>query len=308
MEIIDIILPVFLVIALGYALRVIGFVSETINGALSKLVFYVAAPALLFHSTAGTPLALSVNASALLLIAGITLGLGLLVYVLTARTSPSRHGVLAQGGHRSNMVFVGLPIVANAYGDSALGPVSVLIGAMVVWYNLLAVLFLTLPHQQASARTPRVWLDTARRITRNPLIISCCGGILFSLLEIRLPVSLDRTLALVGRTALPLALISVGAGLEFGKLRAEMPATILIAIVKLLIYPGCVYLGLLALGYRGTDLEIPVLIMATPTAVVSYIMAQEMNGDERLASAIVIGTTAASLLTISGWLVLFRYL
>ena len=62
------------------------------------------------------------------------------------------------------------------------------------------------------------------------------------------------------------------------------------------------YLGLHVLGYGGTQLSVPVLIMASPTAVVSYIMAQEMKGDGELAGSIVIGTTLFSLFTISGWL------
>jgi predicted permease len=308
MEIINIILPVFLVIGLGYALRAIRFIHEDANAALSKLVFYVAAPALLFHGTSQTPLRQSVNIQALLLIAGVTLVVGFFVYVAGARSSPHRRGVLAQGAHRSNMVFVGLPIIANAYGDSALGPAAVLIGFMVVWYNFLAVLFLTLPHRQASTKAPAIWVSTAVKMIKNPLIVGCVGGIIFSATGIKVPVSLDRSLELVGRTALPLALISVGAGLEFGKLRAEIAAAAIVSAMKLVIYPGLVYFGLRALGFTGVDLEVPVLIMATPTAVVSYIMAREMNGDERLAGAIVIGTTTVSFLTISAWLVLFRFM
>lgn len=306
MEIINIILPVFLIIGLGYGLRMVGFVSEEANSALSRLVFYVAAPALLFHSTAQTPLRQSINMPSLLLIAGVTLVIGFVVYSAAARSSPGRRGVLAQGAHRSNMVFVGLPIIANAYGNGVLGPAAVLIGFMVVWYNLLAVLFLTLPHQQASAKSPEVWLRTAGKMAKNPLILGCAAGLLFALFRLRVPVSLDRSLDLVGRTALPLALLSVGAGLDFGKLRAEAAGAAAVSAVKLLLYPGLVYFGLRALGVEGVGLEVPVLIMASPTAVVSYVMAREMSGDERLAGAIVIGTTTASFFTLSGWLLLFR--
>lgn len=308
MEIITIILPVFLVIGLGYLLRAARFLNDDTNTALSRLVFYIAAPALLFHSASETPLGRSVNLYALLMIAGVSLAVGSAVYLAAARSAPRRRGVLAQGSHRSNMVFVGLPIIANAYGDSVLGPAAVLIGFMVVWYNFLAVLFLTLPHQQASARDPKVWIDSATKMIANPLIIGCVGGIAASAAGIHVPVTLARTLDLVGRTALPLALISVGAGLEIGKLRAEIAGAALVSFIKLIVYPACVYAGLLLLKFQGPGLEVPVLLMASPTAVVSYIMAREMNGDERLAGAIVIGSTIASILTISGWLVLFRVL
>ena len=307
MAIVDIVLPVFLVIGLGYVLRVVRFVTDEVNAALSKLVFYVAAPALLFRSTTLTPLGRSLNLHALLVIAGATLLVALLVYVATARCVASRRGVLTQGAHRSNMVFMGLPVVAYAYGESVLGPVAVQVGFMVVFYNFLAVLVLLLPHQQTSARDAAVWGRTARSVARNPLIIGCGAGICCSALGVGLPVSLDRALDLVGRTALPLALVSVGAGIDFGTLRADIHAASVIAGIKLIGYPALIYLGLLACGQSGVDVEVFVLVMASPTAVVSYIMAREMRGDEQLAGAIVIGSTVASLVTMSGWLVFFRF-
>jgi predicted permease len=304
MAIIEIVLPVFLVIGLGYLLRAVRFLNDESNNALSRLVFYVAAPALLFQGTSETPLRQSVNMEILILIAAVTALVGSAVYIGGARSKPARRGVLAQGSHRSNMVFVGLPIITNAYGDSALGPAAVLIGFMVVWYNVLAVLFLTLPHQQASAGDPKVWLNSVAKMIRNPLVIGCVGGLLVSAAGLSVPVTLSKALGLVGRTALPLALISVGAGLEFGTLRTEIPGSMLASFIKLIVYPALVYAGLAMLHIEGVDREVPVLLMASPTAVVSYIMAKEMDGDECLAGAIVIGSTTVSILTMSAWLVL----
>lgn len=302
------ILPVFLIIGLGYALRTARFLSGDANSILSRIVFYVAAPALLFHGASQTPLRQSVNIQVLLLMASVTVVIGFSVYLAGARSSPSRRGVLAQGAHRSNMVFVALPIITNAYGDAVLGATAVLIGFMVIWYNLLAVLFLTLPHQQVSTGSSRVWIGTAAAMARNPLIIGCAGGIVVSALGIDVPQALAKALDLVGRTALPLALISVGAGLEFDKLRSEIVGSVTASVIKLIIYPAVVFAGLSMMDFKGVDLEVPVLLMAAPTAVVSYIMAKEMNGDERLAGAIIIASTTASIVTISAWLVLFRVL
>ena len=78
--------------------------------------------------------------------------------------------------------------------------------------------------------------------------------------------------------------------------------TVVIATGKLIIYPGLAWLGLRALGYEGLQLAAPVLILAAPTAVVSHVMVREMGGDTGLAGAIIVGTTAASLLTYLGWL------
>ncbi len=306
MDLINIVLPVFLVIGLGYGLRVAGLLSDQANDVVAKVVFYVAAPALLLHSTAQTTFDWRLRIPMLLVVCGITILVAFVVYAAGWRLAPERRGVLAQGAHRSNMVFVGLPIVLNAYGEAALAQASVLIAAMVVVYNLLAVLLLVLPHEQRRLADPRLWLNTAGAIVRNPLILACCGGVLYSLAGTDLPLSIDRSLALVGRAAAPLGLLSAGAGLDFRKLRAGLIGAVVAAGVKLIPYPALIFLCLRGLGFSGLDLAVPVLIVASPTAVVSYIMAREMRGDAHLAGAIVVISTVASLLTIMTWLAVLR--
>ncbi len=302
MTILNIVLPVFLVIGLGWGLRRIGFLSATDNSALTRLIFYVAAPALLVRSASQTPLSHSLDPRVIGVIAGGSAVIALVAYAGAWRMRPERRGVFAQGVHRSNMVFFGLPMVMNAYGPEAVGQVSVLVGVMVVVYNLLAVLVLTLPHRSRGQDRRAAWLDTGRRILFNPLALGSAAGIAMSALGLRLGGPLDTAVDLVGRTALPLALISIGAGLDLARLRNEVPTTLAIALVKLVVGPLLMYLALRALGVTGTALSAPVLLAATPTAVVSYVMSKQMRGDAELAGAVVIGTTLASLATIIGWL------
>ena len=306
MQIVNIVLPVFLIIALGYGLRITRFLSEDVNAALIKLVFYVSAPVLLFHSSLKTPVADSLDLPALGIMGGVTFALAIIVYLAAFRADPRRRGVLAQGVQRSNMVFMGLPVVAYAYGDSVLGPASVVVGFMVIIYNFVAVLVLSLPRRRTSAKDAAVWTDTVVQMVRNPLIIGCACGIIGSLLGWRPPLALDRSIELVGRVALPLALISVGAGLDLGKLKADIPAATWVSLMKLIVYPALVWLGLRMTGRTDVTAQILVMLAATPTAVVSYVMAGEMNGDHKLAGAIVIGSTLASLLTLLGWLIFLR--
>jgi len=305
LDILAIVSPVFLVIGIGCVLGRAGFVDERANAAFSRLVFFVAAPALLFRSTARTPLQEALQPDILLVTGGVSALVAGLIYAAATRTGPARRGVLAQGAHRSNMVFFGLPVIVYAYGNEVLGGAAVLIGFMVVVYNFLAVLLLILPHRSGSSGGG-VWGRTLLEMVRNPLILACAGGLLVSAAGLGLPLALDRTLELVGHIAAPLALIAVGAGLDFRRLRAEIPAAAAASIVKLLVYPALVLAGLHLVGAGKIDREVTVIIMAAPTAVVSAIMAREMKGDEQLAAAIVIGTTLAALVTTSAWLAYFR--
>jgi len=305
-SLLDIVLPVFLVIALGYLLRIVGLLRADVTPTLSRLVFYVAAPALIVRSIARTPLRESLDVASLSVLAGVTVLMASAVYLACWRLRPQRRGVVAQGAHRSNMVFMGLPVVAYAYGDEVLGPVSVTIGFMVMLYNFAAVLVLTLPHAETSSLSRTVWLATARRLLLNPLILACAGGVLVRAVDLPLPLLADRSLQLVGQIAMPLALLTVGADLDFRRLRGDLGPAAMVSVLKLILYPSLVLVGLRWIGVQGTAAEILVLVMASPTAVVSFIMAKEMRGDADLAGAIVIGTTAFSLLTYLGWLVLFR--
>ena len=303
MAILNIVLPIFLVIGLGYSLRRAGFQGEETSGALSRLVFYVSAPALLARATAGNSLDQTFNLPVVLVVIVVSILIGAGTYIVCFRSSSSRRGVIAQGAFRSNQVFVGLPVVIYAYGEESVSAVAVLISFVVIIYNFLGAVLLILPQQDKSVQMSTILARTSLGVLRNPLIIACILGILFSLTGLDLPLALDRALALVGRTAAPLALIVVGAGLDFHRLRNDLRTTILVSLVKTILYPALVYIGLKMLGLSGPDLRLPVLIFASPTAVVSFIMARELGGDEKLAGSLVIGSTLISLATIICWLV-----
>lgn len=302
MSILDIVLPVFLVTALGWALRRGRFLSADGNGVLTRLVYWVAAPALLFRSTAITPVHEGVNPTGLLVMGAVTVGMGILVYVAALRVRPARRGVIAQGAVRSNQVFVGLPLVYNAWGAEAVAQIAVVVGLMVVVYNVLSVPLLTLPHRAHGAPPWAGALRGTKTILTNPLALGCLTGIAFSALELPLPRALDVSLDLVGRTALPLALISVGAALDLRRLRHELPITSVVVVLKLGVYPALVWLGLSWLGMTGLAMKAVVLLAATPTAVASYVMSVELGGDEQLAASLIIGTTLAALPSIVLWL------
>ncbi|MBC8424011.1 AEC family transporter [bacterium] len=298
--------PVFLVIGLGYLLRVCGILREPVQSSLSRLVFYAAAPLLLLRAIAGTPFSSSAHLPTIGVVMAVSVLTAAVSYPLVRRSPPARRGVLAQGTHRSNTFFFGLPVAVSALGEQVVGQTAVLIGCIVVIYNLLGVLLLTLPHRDLSVRSPAVWGEALRRIALNPLILGVTAGLALSLTGIVLPEFLDRPVAMVGRPALPLALITLGARIDLGRLRAWLAPALAVSAVKLVVYPALVWLWLRELGLRGDALQAPVLLVAAPVAVVSFIMAREMKGDERLAGALIIGSTLLSVFTTVGWLTLLR--
>jgi predicted permease len=302
MTVLNTVLPIFLVIGLGLGLRRTGVLDDGLVGALSKLVFFVAAPALLFRATATGTIDETFNGSAMVVVVVVSILVGTVTYLLCFRSHPDRRGVIAQGAFRSNQVFIGLPIVIYAFGEEAVQVVAVQVSLTVILYNFLGAVFLILPQQGRSARSAAVWGRTAVRVMRNPLIVASAAGILYSLTGLPVPVVADRTLALMGQTAAPLALLTVGAGLEFGRLRGDLATTAAVSLVKTVLYPSLILAGLKIAGLQGLDLKAPLMLMTAPAAVIGYVMTRELGGDVKLSGAIVIGSTLLSVVTITAWL------
>lgn len=302
MQVLNTVLPIFLVIGLGLGLRRNGFLTEPLVVALSRFVFYIAAPALLLRATATGTLDRTFDPAPLVVVALISLLVGGGTYLLCFRCHPDRRGVIAQGAFRSNQVFIGLPIVIYALGEEAVQLVAVQVSVTVIIYNFLGAVLLVLPQQDQSARSFRVWARTTARVLRNPLILASAFGIIYSLVGLPFPLALDRTLELLGRTAAPLALITVGAGLEFERLREDLPTTLAVTLVKTVMYPALILMGLKIAGLDGLALQAPLMLMTAPTAVIAYVMTSELGGDVKLSGAIVVGSTLFSILTITAWL------
>jgi predicted permease len=307
-DIANAVLPVFMVIALGYYLRRKAFLGPELSMALNRLVFYVSAPALLFRNAALAPLSevldpgfTGVVFSATLLCAWPTYWIASLVRDRSVR------GVVSQGSFRSNMVFVGLPVVFSAYGEAGVQSVAVLIGMTVLLYNVLAVFVLFIPHARSVGHSLK-WSGAMRDVIFNPLVLGSAAGLAFSATSLPLPAGIDRALELVERTAAPLALITVGASLEIVKLKGKMGLSLFTSLWKLILYPGMVYVGLRWMGGTGVPLHATVILTAAPTAVVSYVMASEMKGDEKLAGSIILVSTVLSFFTLFFWLALLSRL
>jgi hypothetical protein len=302
MDILNTVLPIFLIIGLGRALRSLGLLDENLVGALSRFVFFVAAPALLLRATAGGALDATFDPAppVVILIVSVLVSGG--TYLLAYRSHPERRGVIAQGAFRSNQVFIGLPIVIYAFGEEAVSLVAITISVTVILYNFMGAVLLILPQQGQSALSSRVWARTARGIVRNPLILASAFGIVYGVTRLPVPMALDRTLELLGRTAAPLALLTVGAGLELDRLRSDLGVMLLVTVAKTIVYPALILMGLRIAGVEGLALKATVMVMAAPTAVMGHVMTRELGGDTRLSGAIVVGSTLLSILSITGWL------
>lgn len=295
--------PIFILLGLGIVLRRAGLLSDALIEGGSRLVFTIALPVMLFLSVSQT----RIGAGGSVAMIGYGLLATLLIFVLAewlaARgIEPARdRGVVVQGVFRSNMGIIGLAYCMNAYGSAGVATVSLYLGVVTIFYNVLAVITLSRSLSQSRGVGP-----VLRGIVYNPLIIGIVLALPVSYFEWQIPaVLLKAGESLTGMT-LPLALLCTGATLNFGSLRREPGSTLFATIGKLVVAPLLYTAGALALGFRGIELGVMVLMVSAPTAAASYVMVRAMQGNAALAANIIALTTAGSLLTTSALLTVLR--
>ena len=299
------ILPMFLMMALGYGARCLGWIHREEISNINKVAFRIFLPCLLYYnvycsdlSGSFDPLLIAYAVGGVLLSFALALG-----YTLLMEKLPERRGVMIQGMFRSNYVIMGIPVATALLGSDQLGTVSILIAVVVPLFNMLSVVVLEVFRGQK----PKP-LHILGQIAKNPLVIGSVLGILTLAAGIRLPHILEQTIQNISAIASPLQLFLLGAFFQFSGLKTYRRELVTVSAAKLIVAPG-LFLGLGALlGFRGVAFVSLIGVFASPTAVNSFTMAQQMGGDAELAGDIVVTTSAVSIPTMFLWIFLFKSL
>ena len=299
------VLPMCLIMALGYGTLRLGWIRREEISAINKIAFRIFLPCLLYYnvycsdlSGSFDPLLMTYAVGGVLLTFGLSLG-----YTLLTEKLPERRGVMIQGMFRSNYVIMGIPVATALLGADQLGTVSILIAVVVPLFNMLSVVVLEVFRGQK----PKP-LHILGQIAKNPLVIGSVLGILTLAAGIRLPHILEQTIQNISAIASPLQLFLLGAFFQFSGLKTYRRELVTVSAAKLIVAPG-LFLGLGALlGFRGVAFVSLIGIFASPTAVNSFTMAQQMGGDAELAGDIVVTTSAVSIPTMFLWIFLFKSL
>ena len=299
----NVVLPIFLCILLGYFLRRIHMVDTPSLNVMNKLCFKVFLPIYLFNNIATTNLAAAFNGK---LLATAYLGVTaqfILLMILIPRLEKEnpRRGVLIQAMFRSNFALFGLPLALSLCGTEKVGPTSILVGFTVPLFNILAVVSL----ESFRGGKPSI-KKMAKGIATNPLIIASLLGIAFNLLDFTLPGAVQKSVNDLGGVATPLSLVALGGSFTVSKVK-EYKKQLTIGVLGRLVFSPLIMVSAgILLGFRD-ELLIPLLIMSgAPTAVSSFPMAQQMDGDGELAAGLVVFTSALAILSMFLWIFVLK--
>jgi len=287
--------PIFVLILVGQLMKRGGFPGAAFWVPAERLTYYLLFPALLVHNLALAPLAAVEAGPLVLVLAGSVLlvALGLLLLRRWLAVADPAFTSLVQGAIRFN-TYVGLAAAQALFGAEGLTLAAVAIAILVPLVNVVCVV--TLSRYGGAGAVG--WGQVARGLAVNPLILACLLGIGLNATGLGLPWGSDNVLEIIGRAALPLGLLAVGAGLDGGAIHGHRIAIATIAAVKLVALPLVVAGAARLLQLPPAETAIAVLFAALPTAPSAYILARQMGGDARLMAGLLTLQTVAAVLTL----------
>lgn len=296
--VLSLVIPVFLIVALGNILKRAGIINDEFVKLSSKVVFTVSLPALIFSEISVIDFSEEVNFWIVIFIyAGTLISFGLCwILALIFIKEPKDQTVFIQGGFRGNFAIVGLALILNIFGDASIGKAAFVLAFTIPLYNILSVVALTVPLRKVNNFK---YSKTFLEILKNPLIIAVLVAIPFSIFKIPIHQTITITIDYVAALSLPLALLGIGGFLNFSDLVESSVNAIHATILKLVIIPLFSTLIAYWIGFRGDELGIIFILFACPTAIASFIMAEAMGSNSRLAANILLITTLGSVLTIT---------
>ena len=301
------VIPIFVVMFLGFLLRLRNFVDESFVEGSTKVMFNIAIPCMLAYSIINTGFAHAFNPT--LIIIGIlgTLAIICVLWLTVPRfiKSPATYTAFIQSCFRGNYVLLGFPLAGSIAGPAAISQTAALMSIMVPFYNIMAVIILAQSNRDAHQLPLH---SVLKRIITNPLIIGVAVGTAISLLEIRLPILIYHPLSLLSQMAAPLALFTLGSSINLKTDLSRLRPALVISAIRLIAFP-VVFLAVgYALGLRDVELTVLLVLSCAPVAIVCFPMAYQMGADHQLASMSIIVSTFLSVATILFFVYITRVL
>ncbi|MGN1419206.1 MAG: AEC family transporter [Acutalibacteraceae bacterium] len=312
------VMPILLVVAVGYILKITKFASDEFFKKANSMVFHVFLPILLFYNVYEITNLSDINWRLIIYIVAAVLFLAAfgiaIAHLITKRRD--RLGVIAQCSFRSNHAIIGITLAQSIGGTPAIAFASVVSAAAIPLFNILAVIVLS--YYAGNGKNPSV-KDTLIRTVKNPLIIGVACGLLVLVVRSFIPVGSDglpvfylerdlpflmKALESLSKIASPLALVILGARFDFSAVKGmfkEISAGVILRLVAApfigigMAYLLSEYTGLISVSTA----EYPALIavFSSPVAVSSAVMVGEIGGDDQLATQLVVWTSVLSMLS-----------
>ena len=301
------VIPIFLMMALGYFFRHIGLFSESLASGMNTFVFKIALPVLLFKDLASVSLAEAWDTRFVLFCFIVTLlCINLAAGLSLLWRDRSIQGEFIQASYRSSAAILGIAFITNIYGNAGMAPLMII--GSVPLYNIMAVVVLSFFLPGRGQLNGTLLRKTLLGVVTNPILLGIAAGLLWSASGLRMPVILEKTVTSLGGIATPMGLMAMGASFDFRKAAGRLGPAVTAAAIKLVGFCA-VFLPLaVLLGFRDEKLVAVLVMLGSATTVSAFVMARSMGHEGTLTASVVMLTTLFSSFTLTFWLWLLRSL
>lgn len=305
---VNVTMPIFLVILLGYILRRFGFLTEEFVRVANKYVFVIALPVMLFLDIASSDVREKMELKFFLFCVIVTIAMFLIVWLFAALVLKDKPmvGAFAQAGARGSAAVLGVAFVQNICGEMGMAPLMIV--SAVPFFNILSVIILVFNADGGDERDYGRIKNSCINIAKNPIIIGILLGLLVSLPGTDLPVIASRALGYISQTATPIALLVIGAGFDTKQALTRLKPAFGAAFIKLVGLPLLFLPIAYKLGFAPSEMVAILIMLASPTTVSCYVMAKNMKNDAVLTSNVIVLTTLISSVTLTAWIYILKSL
>ena len=290
--------PIFLVMIVGWVIKQLGVIDDHFANVANKYVFKVALPVLLFRDLAAADFKSQFDVKFVLYCMIVTTIMFSGIWICTEifMKDDTQKGAFVQASFRSSAAILGMAFIQNMYQSTGMAP-----------------LMTFKAHPECHGSTEEQSTDKKENIKKacfnivtNPIIIGIVLGLLSSLVGLRYPVIINKTINNIAQTATPVALICIGASFEGKKAIKKIKPTVIATFLKLVGLAAIFLPMAVKMGFRNQELMAILIMLASPSTVTCFVMAKGMDNDEVLSSSIVVLTTLLSSVTLTAWIFILR--
>ncbi len=304
-ELISIILPIFIILVTGYLIKTIRLIDSTFISSINKALYNFFLPLLLFYEIKEADYS-KIPSMYILFIAILSICLIFCLSLIASKIlgiNRNESFSVTMNSFRGNYAYMGLPVSYFFFGDQGITIAAIYMAFIVPFVNILSVICLTLG--STDKINLRKMFITA---VLNPIVIGCTVGFVCLFLSISLPDSINKSINILSRVTMPLALICIGGGINISLIKGNIASIILVVLFKLFILP---VIALLLIYLSKLDFndytEVLLIMLASPCATVNYVLAISLGGSVKLTTSVIILTTLLSIFVYPFWYSIIQY-
>ena len=299
-DVLNLTIPMFSLIGIGYLLRRIQFMSEQDGTVLSKFAFYILLPPLMFTSILSGDASKSLNINFIFSYEIITITIFILTYLLGVliKLKTMEKAIFGLNAAYPNYGYIGVPLCILAFGAEAAIPLALILLADT--FVLLTTLIFYKLTETRKTSLRELSKEIIQRFIYNPLMMSVFVAFIFSTVDIKIVTAIDRTLSIVAASATAVALIALGVSLNVTSIKNQKSVLFFITVIKLIVHPILIFIVFqFQTNIDPIWVKTAIVCASLPVAANVFVLANYYKNFESESAAAITITTIVSSITVT---------